>query len=318
MTGHAVDGWEMLERASEMSRRGEDFALATVVWRQGPSSGQTGSRAIITSAGTVHGWIGGACAEPVVIREALQAMRERESRLLLLGTPDQFAGAVPDGMVVVPIACQSDGALEVFVEPVVPTVKLVVVGSSPMTQTLADLADALGWQPTVVDGAAFADLAVDPRAVVVVATQGHGDEEAMQHAVEAKPAFVGLVASRRRGEAVLGYLADRGVPADDLARVRCPVGLDLGPTSHREIAVAIVAEIVQRRAAGELIPHATPAATEPVLVLDPVCGMTVAADQSNHPIEIDGVTYYFCGVGCRDAFEREPSAFVNGPASKEV
>jgi xanthine dehydrogenase accessory factor len=253
-----------------------------------------------------------------VIREALQAMRERESRLLLLGTPDQFAGAVPEGMVVVPIACQSDGALEVFVEPVVPTVKLVVVGSSPMTQTLAELANALGWQPTVVDGPEFADLAVDPRAVVVVATQGHGDEEAMQHAVEAKPAFVGLVASRRRGEAVLGYLADRGVPTDDLARVRYPVGLDLGPTSHREIAVAIVAEIVQRRAAGELLPHATQATTEPVLVLDPVCGMTVAADESAHPIEVDDVTYYFCGVGCHDAFERDPSAFVSGPASKEV
>src|SRR5579863_8221391 len=105
-----MDGWGVLEQAGELARRGEAFALATVVWRQGPSSSQTGSRAIITAAGELHGWIGGACAEPVVIREAKQVMAEGMARLLLLGTPEQFGPAVPDGMTVVPISCQSDGA----------------------------------------------------------------------------------------------------------------------------------------------------------------------------------------------------------------
>jgi xanthine dehydrogenase accessory factor len=320
MSGHAAD-WAILERANELTRRGEDFALATVVWRQGPSSSKTGSRAIITSNGEVHGWIGGACAEPVVIREAARVIRERESRLLLLGTPDQFAGAVPDGMVVVPIACQSEGALEVFVEPVVSPLRLVVVGRSPMTETLAELAADLGWEPTVLDGPEFVERPVEPRTVVVIATQGHGDEDALQHAVEARPAFVGLVASRRRGETVLGYLADRGIARDDLDRVRVPVGVDLGPTSHREIAVSIVAEIVQRRAAGELVPEGEQASdqvSEPAQAIDPVCGMTVRVDASSNPVEHDGVTYYFCGVGCRDAFQRDPSAFVSGYASREA
>ena len=110
-----MDGWGVLERASELARSGQAFALATVVWRQGPSSGQLGSRAIITADGEVHGWIGGACAEPTVIREARQVIAEGEPRLLLLGTPDQFGEKVPDGMTVVPIACQSEGALEVFI-----------------------------------------------------------------------------------------------------------------------------------------------------------------------------------------------------------
>src|SRR5215471_6394115 len=120
MTGHASDGWDVLGQAAELSRLGQEFALATVVWRQGPSSGQPGARAIVTAAGQLYGWIGGACAEPVVIREAQRVIRERTATLLLLGTPDQFGQAVPEGMAVVPIACQSEGALEVFIEPVIP------------------------------------------------------------------------------------------------------------------------------------------------------------------------------------------------------
>src|SRR5262245_17212475 len=140
-----MEGWDVLDRAAEMARHGESFALATVVWRQGPSSGQQGSRAIVTAAGELIGWIGGACAEPVVLREARQVIATGTPRLLLLGTPEQFGAAVPDGMVVVPIACQSEGALEVYIEPVVPTPHLIVVGGSPMAHTLAKLADDLGW-----------------------------------------------------------------------------------------------------------------------------------------------------------------------------
>ena len=151
--------------------------------------------------------------------------------------------------------------------------------------------------------------------MVVVATQGHGDEEAVEQAVAAAPAYVGLVASRRRGEALLGYLAQRGVPKESLARVRVPAGLDLGPTSHREVAVAILADLVQRRAAGELgCGTATLAAMEPAEAVDPVCGMKVAPDDANHPFEHERVTYYFCCAGCRHKFEEAPSAYVREEA----
>lgn len=316
-----MDGWGVLERASELARQGQAFALATVVWRQGPSSGQLGSRAIITATGEVHGWIGGACAEPVVIREARQVITDGAARLLLLGTPDQFGETVPEGMTVVPIACQSEGALEVFIEPVEPAPRLVIVGRSPMAHTLAALAGALGWRTVLLDGPEFTAADADPAAMVVVATQGHGDEDAMEQAVTARPAYLGLVASRRRGAAILGYLADRGLPKDQLDRVHVPAGLDLGSTSHREIAVAVLAELVQLRAAGAigLAPHdagGTGARADPeqraapAEAVDPVCGMTVVAGRSGHPLEHDGATYYFCGAACRREFEKDPAAYV--------
>ena len=140
-----MDGLGVFERMNELARSGQAFALATVVWRQGPSSSKQGSRAIITSDGQLHGWIGGACAEPVVIREAQQIMADGHPKLLLLGDPDQFGSVVPDGMTVVPISCQSEGALQVYIEPVLPVPHLVIVGRSPMAQTLAEQARALGW-----------------------------------------------------------------------------------------------------------------------------------------------------------------------------
>jgi xanthine dehydrogenase accessory factor len=309
--GLPLDGWDILHRAAELSRRGEEFALATVVWRQGPSSGQAGARALITATGQLHGWIGGACAEPVVVREAQRVIAERKPQLLLLGAPDQFGEAVPDGMVAVAISCQSEGAMQVYIEPVIPTPRLTIVGRSPMVHTLADLARALGWRAEVCDGPDLSAADLDTRSVVVVATQGHGDEEAIERAVSAFPAFVGLVASRRRGEAVLGYLADRGVPPNLLDRVHVPVGLDLGHTSHREIAVAVLAQLVHLRAAGRLMPAAASGTDPkpPAEVRDPVCGMTVRADASSHPFEHDGVTYHFCCVGCRDTFARDPHAY---------
>jgi xanthine dehydrogenase accessory factor len=308
--GHA-DGWAVLEQAAGLTRRGEAFALATVVWRQGPSSGQQGSRAIITASGELRGWIGGACAEPVVIREAREVISTGEARLLLLGTPDQFGAAVPDGMTVVPISCQSEGALEVYIEPVLPVPHLVVVGRSPMAETLASLGRDLGWRTDLVAGPGLAEAGASERSMVVVATQGHGDEDAVQAALAVRPAYLGLVGSRRRGAAVLGYLADRGLPADQLDRVRVPAGLDLGHTSHREIAVAILAELVQLRAAGALAAASQAGAPAgPAGATDPVCGMTVAAGPSSYPLDHDGTTYYFCRAACRQEFARDPAAYL--------
>jgi xanthine dehydrogenase accessory factor len=308
-----VQDLDVLMQAARLAERGEDCALATVVWRQSPSSGQPGARAVITASGDIHGWIGGACAEPAVLRVAREVIADHKSRLLLLGSTDQFGEAVPEGMTVVPISCQSEGALEVFVEPVIATPNLVVVGRSPMANTLAELAAALGWRAEVRDVGEFSAAVVNTTSMVVVATQGHGDEDAVEAALAAAPAFVGLVASRRRGEAVLGYLADRGVPANQLARVRVPVGLDLGATTHREIAVAILAELVQLRASGALsVPGEQPAA--PATATDPVCGMTVDVRPDALQLEHDGQTFYFCCAGCRSAFEKDPAGFLGREA----
>jgi xanthine dehydrogenase accessory factor len=331
-----MDGWEILKQAGELEQRGQAFVLATVVWRQGPSSSQQGARAIITADGELHGWIGGACAEPTVIREAQRVIADGTPRLLLLGSPDQFGAAIPEGMTVVPISCQSEGALEVYIEPVVPAPHLVIVGRSPMAHTLADLAGALGWRTELVASEEFTAATVSERSMVVVATQGHGDEYAVEQAVAARPAYLGLVGSHRRGAAVLGYLADRGLPADQLDRVRVPAGLNLGHITHREIAVAILAELVQLRASGTLAGAAGAAPARqiaasagtgttsapdapdpagratppPAQAVDPVCGMTVPATAASFPLAHDGATYYFCSTNCRRSFEQDPAAYA--------
>ncbi len=301
-----MEGLGVLEEMGELTRRGEAFALATVVWRQGPSSSQSGSRAIITAEGELHGWIGGACAEPVVIREAQRVMAEGTAKLLLLGTPEQFGAAIPEGIAVVPISCQSEGALEIYIEPVLPVPHLVIIGDSPMARTLAGLAGTLGWRADMVRGPDFAAERAGERDMIVVATQGHDDEEVLERAVAAKPAYLGLVGSRRRGATVLGYLADRGVPQDQLDRVRVPAGLDLGSTTHQEIAVAILAELVQLRASGAL----AGSKARPAEAIDPVCGMTVTVGPSGRPVTHEDVEYYFCCAGCRRAFEQDPGAYV--------
>lgn len=314
MTPGPGDGWRILELANELATKGEKFALATVVWRQGPSSGHQGARAIITADGEIHGWIGGACAEPVVIREGQRVIAEGEPQLILLGAPEDF-GHVPDGMVSVPMACQSEGALQLYIEPVLSTPQVLVVGRSPMARTLVDLAAVLGWRAELVDSAAFSGDMSDASSIVIVATQGHDDEETLERAVRARPAFVGLVASRKRGEAVLGHLAERGISQEDLDRVRVPVGLDLGHTSHNEIAVAVLAELVAMKSQGRFKPSTTPDEhSEPDAAIDLVCGMTVAADDSSRPYHYKETTYYFCAPGCRAAFVKDPERYIKETA----
>ncbi len=321
-----MDGWDVLERARELSMRGEAFALATVVWRRGPSSGKEGCRAIITASGQVFGFIGGACAEPVVVREARHILAEGVPRLVFLGTPDELESvAVREGISYVPMSCQSEGALEIYIEPVEPKTHLVVVGRSPMVEALVQMGQAIGWRTVLVDpdgGSAedhpcaecvvseldFKAAGVDERSLVVVATQGHHDEEAVEQALLAGPAYVGLVGSRPRAKSVLDYLEGRGLSKETLGRVKVPAGLDLGKVSHREIGVGVLAELVKLRAAGELVKGVRPKISEVAEAVDPVCGMTVEVGSARHKVDHDGTTYYFCCAGCLKAFEGDLAA----------
>jgi xanthine dehydrogenase accessory factor len=324
-----MDGWDVLERARELSERGEAFALATVVWRRGPSSGKEGCRAVITASGQVFGFIGGACAEPVVVREARHILAEGVPRLVFLGTPDELESvAVREGISYVPMSCQSEGALEIYIEPVEPKTHLVVVGRSPMVESLVQMAQAIGWRTVLVDpdggsveshpsaqhvvsGLDLKAAGVDQRSLVVVATQGHHDEEALEQTLIAGPAYVGLVGSRPRAKSVLEFLESRGVSKEALARVKVPAGLDLGRVSHREIAVGVLAELVQLRASGELgtgVPHEM--SEEIAEAVDPVCGMTVDVATARHKVDHAGTTYYFCAPGCARAFKKNPADFI--------
>ncbi len=321
---------EVLRLAGELSDRGEPYALATVVWRRSPSSGQTGATALITRDRTIHGWLGGACAEPTVIREAIRMLEEGSSGLLFLGPQEELAGQAREGVVTVPIACQSEGAMEVFVEPVLPQPQMIAIGRSPAASTLAAMAAGLGWRSVLIDDGGDAsghpgvprvlttlDLVsagVDAATSIVIATQGHYDEDAVERALSTPAAYIGLVASRTRAEAVLGYLRDRGATDEQLARIHAPAGMDLGRIPTHEIAVAVLAEIVALRAAGSL-GEAAPAPEEARHEeIDPVCGMTVDVAGARYRTTHDGRTFYFCSAGCLESFTADPARYAGASA----
>jgi xanthine dehydrogenase accessory factor len=296
------------------------FALATVVWRRAPSSGRLGSKAIVLPDGRVHGWLGGACAEPTVVREALASLGDGRPRLLFLGPPDELDAHERAGTIVVPMACESEGALEVYVEPFQPKPQLVVVGRSPAVHALTRQALALDWDVAVVDDGGAPDehphpelvhtslrfdgLGIGPATAIVVATQGHYDDLAVRAALATSAGYIGLVAAEKRAASLLELLRGDGVDDEQLARVHAPAGLDLGPIENAEIGIAVLADLVARRAYGELTDG--PPRTQRRTVRDPVCGMTVDVDDAKYHVRHEDRDYWFCSAGCLRAFTADP------------
>jgi xanthine dehydrogenase accessory factor len=310
---------DVLARALALRERREPFALATVVWRRAPSSGQLGSKALILADGSMQGWLGGACAQPTVVQEALAAMSDGHSRLLLLGAPDDLGAQPDDGIVKVPMACESEGALEIYLEPVLPAPQIIIIGRSPAVFTLAQLATDLEWEVAVIDDGGdptdhprpevvrtrldLTGLGVGPASAIVVATQGHYDDLALDAALRTGAGYVGLVSAGKRASATLALLRERGLPDDQLARVSAPAGLDLGRVGNAEIAVAVLAELVARRAAGTW--GGRPVEAAAVQARDPICGMTVDPASSRYHATHAGVDHWFCSPGCLAEFARD-------------
>jgi xanthine dehydrogenase accessory factor len=239
---------DWLVEAQELAAAGWPFALATVVRRVAPASAQTGAKALILSDGTMRGWVGGSCAQPVVVAEAHQALREGAPRLLRLG---RFPGASEaDGVVEYPMTCHSGGALEILIEPVLPMPRLVIVGETPVATTLVKLAGVMSYHVTAVADAPALTGALTPPDMpgfVIVASLGDDDETALAGALRAGVTYVALVASHRRAAVVRETLAAMDVSPEDIARLRAPAGLDIGARTQEEIALSIMAEITQLR-----------------------------------------------------------------------
>jgi xanthine dehydrogenase accessory factor len=291
---------DVLEEAARLAEAGEPFALATVVSVQRPASARRGDRGLVTADGALLGWVGGACSEPIVVREALRALAEGTPRLVRIGPPGTGAGAGED-VVCAESHCASEGVVEVLVEPQLPAPLLAVVGESPAARTLRELARTIGWR--------VADEAYVGADAVVVATMGTRDEDALSQALALSADFIALVASARRAAVVLASLEAKGVSEAELARVRSPAGLDLGPCTQEEIAVAVLAELVAWR-------HARPPRTTlSAEAVDPVCRMTVAVEGAAATAQHEGRTYYFCSGHCRATFLTEPASFLEARAS---
>jgi xanthine dehydrogenase accessory factor len=341
MTGAASDVRSAAERLRSERR---PFVAATVVRAERPTSAKAGDSALVLDDGSMVGFVGGECAEASVQAQALMALETGEPVLLRI-TPDApepppgtTAGSPggADGAVTVHNPCLSGGTLEIFLEPALPPPLVVIHGEAPIARAVRGLVEWLGY-----DGRSWADASgeggppIDADAVVVAS---HGGEEhaVLTAALLAGVPYVGLVASPRRGEAVLAAL---DVSDDEKERISTPAGFDIGASTPEEVALSILAEVVDRRprdhhASAGARPDASPAhtadhvhadghpPTAPVpaeggrpaaratTAIDPVCGMTVAAVDSSRHLDHEGTRYWFCGSGCEDAFRADPGQFL--------
>jgi len=309
----------LIDVAADLQRRGEPFVLATVVRCEAPTSAKPGAKALVHADGRVEGWVGGACAEPVLVRESLKALRDGRPRLVGLYGEGGHQPGRTEGILDYAMTCHSGGTLEIYVEPYLPTPQLVLVGHGPVIEALETLGRAAGYALVPLpDASAWArldTLDLGRRASVVVATHADSDEDALARVLRSEAGYVSLVASRKRTTAILGRLSQRGVPADRLGRLKAPAGLDLGAVTPVEIAISILAEIVQHHRGDKTVEaEAAPAVAAPTEVIDPICGMTVEIATARHRSDAGGRTTYFCCAGCRETFERNPERYLNAPA----
>jgi len=335
---------QFLNKAAELLAKGETFVTASVVRSQAPISGKPGDKAIIFADGKMWGWIGGGCAQPVVIKEALKALADGQPRLVRISP----SAAPEDGILDYTMTCHSGGTLDIYIEPVLAKPHILILGRSPVARTLARLGKTIGYRISAAASGADreqfpevdqlrADLNLDGLGIardtfVVVSTQGEDDEEALKQAADTDAEYVAFVASRVKAQKVSEYLREAGIPSERIGRVRAPAGLDLHAISPEEIAVSILAEIVQLKsdrvkplprpkkaeAAVSSLPVANLAvpnlpASKPALASeearDPVCGMTTSVTAARYKSEYKGSTVYFCCARCQQAFDRQPEKY---------
>ena len=302
----------ILEQMNALQSREEPFVLATVVAYKSPQSAKPGSKAIITADGSSIGWVGGGCVQPIVLREAKQALQTGKPKLLTI-SPDaereDWKGVESYRM-----TCEGGGSLEIYLEPFLPKPQLVIVGRSPVAQTVAHLGHLLDFKVVAADPQATsesfpeADLLITDLSevrnhiheisYVVVATMGNGDEEGLLAVIGTRPKYLGLVASEKKSKALFEYLIETGTTPEDIGVITCPAGVEFGSETLPEIALSVAAELTRLR-------RATSSETvEKEVATDPICGMTVDVENAKYTSVVGDETIYFCCLRCKETFDR--------------
>jgi xanthine dehydrogenase accessory factor len=291
----------MAARVRELSAGRVPFVHATVVRAQVPSSAKAGDDAVVLSDGTIEGFVGGQCAETSVRTAALGALRDGETVLLRVLPDDSAAFPESPGAQVVVNTCLSGGALEIFLQPMLPAPLIEVVGTTPVADALVRIAEVLDY----ATARSLPDAAPDNAAAVVIASHGRDEHETIRLALAAGVPYIALVASRRRGAAVLDEL---DLAPEQRARISTPAGLDIGARTAGEVALSIMAEVVEKVRtvpAGVTEPVVAQPAHWPESAIDPVCGMTVTIMPDTPHLTVEGVDVWFCNPGCRDRYAAE-------------
>ncbi|MGF1630297.1 MAG: XdhC family protein [Kiloniellaceae bacterium] len=265
------DDGKLLDLMARLRREAQPYVLATVVRTVAATSAKAGAKAVVTAAGEIHGWVGGGCARGAVRRAALETLKSGEARLISVQPQEELdAGGVTSGETRGGVefhrsACPSGGTLDIFVEPMLPRPQLVVCGASPVAAAIADLAGRSGFAVTVAalaeDQDSFPEAEqriagfdlpeeVGGEHFIVVATQGKRDGQALRAALATEAPYVAFVGSRRKAASLTARLREDGFPAEKIARLRAPAGLDIGAITPEEIALSIIAEVVELRRRG--------------------------------------------------------------------
>jgi xanthine dehydrogenase accessory factor len=310
---------ELLDLARDLNARGEPYALVTVVRAIAPTSAYLGAQAIVLADATLHGWIGGGCAKGVVIGAAQGAIDAGVPKLVRISNNriqsdediEQHA-----------MSCASNGTIELFIQPYSARSALCVLGDTPAADEARFLAERLNIRLADAPGEA---------PIVLVATQGQGDEDALECALRSSATRVLMIASRRKADRLRTAMRMRGIDESLLARLEAPAGPDAGAKTPREIALVAMVDVLaflRGRAeapatglgdrTGATAESASPA-TDPVPAarvaaegkfINPVCGIEVAIASPKHVETYEGVAYYFCCDGCWTTFRENPAKYA--------
>ena len=260
------------------------------------------------------GWIGGGCVQPIVLREAKQALQTGCPKLLTI-SPDAPREDW-NGVQSFRMTCEGGGSLEIYLEPFLPKPRLVILGSSPVAETLAQLGAVLDFKIVAVTDLSNARDQIDEDSYVVVATMGNQDEEGLLAVIGTRPKYLGLIASRKKAEALFEYVRSVGTSDEDLAVIKSPAGLDIGSETLPEIALSVAAELTRVRRAGSELPIALPKVVS--TAIDPICGMTVDIEDAKYSSVVDGKTTYFCCLRCKETFDRPQISQITQLGRKSV
>ncbi len=307
----------------KLSKKRVSFATAVVVKHDTPISGKSGDKAIILNDGSLLGWIGGGCTNPIVIKEGLSALNSGKSKLIVID-PEKNSDNSP-GEKHFQMSCHSGGSLSVYIEPVFPRPLIVVMGNSPVAKSLLRFSSELGYQTIwavdsllkdkkfavdkVMEGFDLKDINLSSPCFIIICTQGESDMEALEAALETSVDYLAFVGSRRKTNFLKNELSEIGISQEKLEKVVNPAGMDLNARTPAEIALSILAEIVkihrnEKPSINEFHPE------QKLDFIDPICGMKVNTDDTKHFIKYKEKDYYFCCKGCKTKFEKNPEHYL--------
>lgn len=253
MTPAEFQSSDLAEAAQELRAKDEPFAFATIVRTAGATAAKPGAKALLSADGTiVHGWLGGGCTRGAVKRAALAALQDGTPQLISVAPEDLLAekgvaaGDEIEGTRFARNGCPSRGTVDIFIEPCLPTPQLVVLGASPVAEALARLAPQFQWE-CVSTLTAPETMDTRRQRVIVIATQGQGDMDALTQALQARSMHIAFVGSSRKFATLSEKLKAKGLSDDLIGRIKAPAGLDIGAVTPEEIALSILAELVRVR-----------------------------------------------------------------------